>query len=70
MAEEASTGGLKSFKYDKGSESKLDAERKNAIAQGYGEYYERRAREKRNRIILWVVVGLVVIGTLGYLLLR
>ncbi|MEM4271728.1 MAG: hypothetical protein QXD13_01410 [Candidatus Pacearchaeota archaeon] len=70
MTEEALTGGLKSFKYSKGNENKLDEERRNAIAQGYEEYYLRRKREKRNRIILWIIAGLVALVGIVCLILR
>ena len=54
MAEEVSTGGLKSFRYSK-VKTELDEERKRAIAQGYEQYYERKTRERRNKLIFWII---------------
>ncbi len=69
MAEEVSTGGLKSFRYGNGSERKLDNNRKSAIASGYEQYYERKALERRNRLIFWAL-GLIALAGLTYLILR
>jgi hypothetical protein len=65
MAEEVSTGGLKKFSYGSDNRLKLDNERKSAIATGYEQYDSRKAREKRNRMIFWIVAGLVVLAGFG-----
>jgi hypothetical protein len=71
MAERVSTGGTKTFEYDKGDISELDEERKKGIVEGYEKYYERKAREKMRRTI-WVIflIAVVLLITLGLLLLR
>lgn len=69
MAEEVSTGGMKSFSYDN-RELKLDEERKKAIEEGYAQAAERKAQEKRNRIIIWIVGGLIALVILGFWLFR
>ena len=60
--ESVESGGLRKFSYDKGYNPKLDETRKLDIKKGYEEYYIRRAREKRNKIIGFAIVGLIVIG--------
>lgn len=68
MAEEVSTGGLKSFRYGKGKDLKMSNEQKKEIDEAYGKYYERREKEKRNRTIFWVVAGLIVLLVLGFII--
>jgi len=69
MAERVETGGLKSFNYE-GNNLELDEERRRAIEEGYAQAAERKRREKRNRIILWIVTALIVLGIIGFILLR
>jgi len=69
MSEEVNTGGLMKFGY-KEEQGKLDEERRNDINKGYIEYEERKKREKRNKIIIWAVIALVVLAGIGYWLLR
>jgi len=66
MAERVETGGLKSFNYND-SNLELDEERKRAIEEGYAQAAERKKREKRNRMILWIVVAMIVLGIIGFL---
>ena len=71
MAEEVSTGGLKGFSYKK-ENYKLDKERKSEIEKGYGKYYERREKERKQKIIWWIIgilVGLIIIGVVAFRLL-
>lgn len=69
MAEEVSTGGLRSFRY--GSEElKLDEERKKAIEEGYEMASERKAREKRNNRILLIAAVILILGILGFLIYK
>ena len=60
--ESVESGGLRKFSYDKDYNPKLDEARKKDIKKGYEEYYIRRAREKRNKIIGFAIAGLIVIG--------
>jgi UDP-N-acetylmuramyl pentapeptide phosphotransferase/UDP-N-acetylglucosamine-1-phosphate transferase len=60
MAEDVSTGGLVRFRYEKESESKLSDERRKEIREAYARADERKRREKRNRIIFWII-GLVIL---------
>jgi hypothetical protein len=64
MAEEVSTGGLVKFRYDKGGESNLSDEKKREIREAYAAADERKARERRNRILFWII-GLVGLAALG-----
>jgi hypothetical protein len=70
MAEQVQTGGLKQFKYDRYNQPELDPERRNAIEIGYAEADERKKKERRNKMIFWVVVGLIVLIIVGYFLLK
>lgn len=60
MTERVSTGGTKSFEWDKKAE-KLDDERKEEIKRGYEQYQERKKREKRNKLILLIAAILILI---------
>jgi len=72
MAEDVQTGGLMRFRYGKDSSSKLDDDRKREIREAYALADERKAREKRNRIIFWVLmlIALIILGGLGFLFLK
>ena len=71
MVEKVSTGGLMKFDYSSTKSGKLDEARRKDIERGYTEYYERKARERKNKIILWVVVGIVLAAILiGFLYWR
>jgi len=65
MAEEVGTGGLHKFRYEKGESSRLSEEKRKEIGEAYGKYYERRAREKRNRTIFWIIGIVILILLLG-----
>jgi len=67
--EEVNTGGLKKFLWKK-DDLKLESEREEAIEEGYRKYEIRKRKEKRNLIILIAVIILVILGVLGYFLLR
>ena len=72
MAEEINTGGLHRFVRPKGEELRLDEARKNEIREAYAAADERKARERRNRIIFWIIgfaVGLAVLALLVRFLL-
>ena len=70
MAENVQTGGLMQFNYDSQKEASLDPERRNAINLGYAEAEERKRKERRSKIMFWIVIVLVIIGILGYILLK
>lgn len=70
MAEEVNTGGLMRFKHDKGSEAKISESERNEIREAYARADERKRKEKLQRIIIWIIVTLIVVGAIGYLLLR
>jgi len=70
MAERVNTGGLKSFNYQSKKQQKLDKERKKEIELGYQQYYERKAIERKNKIIVYAIgiILLIIVG--GYLVFR
>jgi hypothetical protein len=70
MAEEVSTGGLHSFRYGKGNEPRLSDDKKKELREAYARADERKARERRNRIIFWIIGGLIVLASVGYLILK
>lgn len=64
MTEDVQTGGLMKFRYGKGNGPRLDDKRKKDIQDAYAQFYERRAIERRNRTIFWVLalIALVIFG--------
>ena len=70
MAESVQTGGLVKFDYSNGNSGKLDDERKRAIEEGYAAADERERKDKRNKIIWWVILALFLILILGYFILN
>jgi hypothetical protein len=65
MAETVSTGGVKQFVRPKGYGPKPTREYKMEIENAYDKYYERRRKERKNRIIVWVVIALIILAGLG-----
>lgn len=70
MAERVETGGVMRFDYRGEKVSKLDDGKKKEIEDAYGQYYERKKRERRNKIIFWIIVALIVVGVGVYFVLR
>ncbi len=70
MAEEVNTGGLHKFVRPKGEDLRLDEGRRNEIREAYARADERKALEKRNKIIFWVVGILIGLGVLGFVISR
>jgi len=69
MGENVSTGGTKDFHYPKGHEPKLKEDEKKEIGHAYDKYYVRRAREKRNKTIMIVIIAVIIIAIiLGFTL--
>jgi len=69
MPERVNTGGVKSFDYSKLEKQNLSDKQRKEIRDAYAKAAERKAREKRNRIIIWIIVILVLI-VLGILFLK
>tara|TARA_Y100000310_G_C20683361_1_gene817442 strand:+ start:1811 stop:2029 length:219 start_codon:yes stop_codon:yes gene_type:complete len=61
MAEKVETGGLMSFRYEKGSHGKLEDKEKREIEGAYARAEERKMRERRNRMIMWIVIIAVLL---------
>lgn len=70
MAEEVSTGGLVTFRYEKGEQPALGEEQKKEIRDAYAVADERKARERRNEIILWIIGAVLLAGLLGFVIFR
>ncbi len=62
MAEEVLTGGLKRFIYDKHYDPKLSPKEKKEIEEAYKQASERKYRERRNKIIIFIFILLLVVG--------
>lgn len=69
MVEEVNTGGMMRFVHS-GKVGKLSEEDRRAIQRGYAEAEERKKRERKNRIIIWIVIALLILSGLGYWFLR
>ncbi|HLF53551.1 MAG TPA: hypothetical protein VI544_00030 [Candidatus Nanoarchaeia archaeon] len=65
MAEDVQTGGLHTFRYGKEGVSKINANLKKEIQEGYAAYYKRMAKEARNRKISWILIGIVLLALIG-----
>lgn len=70
MGEEVNTGGLVRFKYDKENQAKMSDDEKREIREAYAKADERKRKEKLMRWIIWIILGIIVIGGIGYFLLR
>ena len=70
MAERVNTGGLRDVVYPKGYEPKLGEQQRREIRGAYAAADERKARERRNRIIFWIVGAVVLLGILGFVIFR
>jgi len=68
--ERVETGGLMSFNYEKDNLSKLSEEQRREIKDAYRKADERRKRDKRNKIIFWIIAAIVILGIIGFILLR
>jgi len=70
MAEEVNTGGLMRFKYGQNNSGKLSERERNEIKDAYTRADERKRREKLQRLIIWIIIGLIVVFGAGYFLLK
>ena len=70
MTEQVQTGGLMQFRYANQERTEIDPERRNDIEMGYAEANERKRKEKRNKIVFWIIIVLIFLLILGYILLR
>ena len=68
MSEEVQTGGVMRFRYGKNDERKLSDSQKKEIDEAYARANERKAKEKRNKMIFWIVGGLIALILLGILI--
>lgn len=71
MGEDVETGGLMKFRYEKGQRGRLSESEKNEIRDAYARAEERKAQERRNRIIFWIVgivIALAAAGAIYYFL--
>jgi hypothetical protein len=70
MVVRVETGGMKTFDYSKIEKRELSSDKKRQISEAYGKYYERKRRDKKNKIIFWILVSLGVILLAYFFLLR
>jgi predicted nucleic acid-binding Zn ribbon protein len=69
MVEEVNTGGMMRFVHS-GKVGKLNEEDRRAIQRGYAEAEERKKRERKNKIIIWMIIVLLILTGIWYVLLR
>ena len=62
MSERVSTGGIKTFQYEKGHNPKLSTEEKLEIKEAYAKADERRRKEKRNRLIITIIAIVIILS--------
>lgn len=62
MPEQVQTGGLKSFSYRYRERPRLDEREKREFEDAYDRAEERKERERRNKIIFWIVFVLIVLA--------
>ena len=67
MTSRIRTGGLKEFVYSKEHEPKLTQEESLGIEQAYEK---ARIRKRKEKIVKWGVIILIILIILGYVLLR
>ena len=67
MAEAVQTGGVMQFRHE-GETGKLDDERKQAIEQGYREAMERKKRERKQKILMWLIITAIVLALIIFAL--
>ena len=72
LGERVNTGGLMDIVHPKGAERKMSESERNEIREAYARAEERKARERRNRIVFWIVglIGLMVASGLIYYFTR
>jgi len=71
MAEQVQTGGVMRFRYErKQAEPELDPDDKREIRAAYGAYYERKRKEKRNKIVFWIILCLILLFLIGFALIK
>jgi len=67
MTSKTNTGGLKEFVYPKGHQRGLTQEEKLGIKEAYEKAGIRKRKEK---IIKWSVIVLIILIVVGYMVLR
>ncbi len=65
MAENVETGGVMKFNYKGREEKRISEEMKRKIEEGYKEAGMRKAKEKRERAVFWLVGVLFLILLIG-----
>lgn len=65
MAETVSTGGNMQFQYRREHRPKPTKEYRIEIEEAYDKARVRKAKERRNKIIMWTVIVLVLILLFG-----
>ena len=70
MPEKVETGGLMRFDYAKqGPRSKLSTKEKEEISKAYEAARLRKRKERRNRIIIWLILVILALALISFLIL-
>lgn len=70
MPESVNTGGTVKFHYNKNYNPRFSEKQKQEIRDAYQASYERKAREKRNKIILYSTIAIIIIAIITYLIIK
>jgi len=65
MAERVNTGGTIGFNYERGHGGRMSEGERREIADAYARADERKAREKRNKILFWIIGIVIALGLIG-----
>jgi len=67
MTTKTHTGGLKEFVYSKGHQRGLTQEESLGIKEAYEQ---ARIRKRKEKIIKWGIIALIILIVVGYVVLR
>lgn len=68
MAENVETGGLMKFNYGKLDKQQASERVKREIREAYEKAEERKEKEKRNRLIIWTFIIILIVVFFGLLI--
>lgn len=69
MGENVETGGLMKFSYKQGEKQELSEQRKREIKEAYEKAGIRKDKEKRDKLIWWIVgiiIFVLIVGAFIY----
>lgn len=70
MAENVNTGGTIKFHYSKDYNPQFTKEEKQEIRDAYNQYYERKRKENRDKIIIYSAIVIIILLSAAYFIFR